>query len=135
MRFTKGCRQIWRYPKASGDMAETSFLGFSEVNFTLSPKGLNRNERDTTAMRSIRTKFSRIIFAVALAAILSTSSAHAAQKFEYKVVHYEIVTGGGRNLDEQRVADLQAALNKLGAEGWELVILDSGGLAVFKRPL
>ena len=86
-------------------------------------------------MRSIRTKFSRIIFAVALAAILFTSSAHAAQKFEYKVVHFEIITEGGRNLDEQRVAELQLALNKLGAEGWELVILGTGGVAVFKRPV
>ena len=87
-------------------------------------------------MKFIISKFSRIIFALVFAAILSTSSAQAAaQKFEYKVVHFASVTEGGANLDEQRVADLQAALDKLGADGWELVIFAGGGLASFKRPL
>jgi hypothetical protein len=38
-------------------------------------------------------------------------------------------------LDEQRVGELQKALDQLGAEGWELVIFGGGGLAIFKRPL
>ena len=87
-------------------------------------------------MKSIMTKFSRIIFALLFAALLSTSTAlAAAQKFEYKVVHFAIVTEGGRNLDDQRTAELQTALNTLGAEGWELVIFAGGGLAIFKRAL
>jgi Domain of unknown function (DUF4177) len=86
-------------------------------------------------MRSIRTKIARVVFAILFAAILCTSSAQPAQKFEYKVVHFEIVTAGGANLDEQRVAQLQEALNKLGAEGWELILLGVGGVAVLKRPL
>ncbi len=87
-------------------------------------------------MKSIMTKFSRVIFALVFAAILSTSSAQAAaQRFEYKVIHFAIVTEGGANMDEQRVAELQTTLTKLGAEGWELVIFAGGGLAIFKRAL
>ena len=51
------------------------------------------------------------------------------------MVHFAIVTEGGANLDEQRAAELQTTLDKLGAEGWELVIFAGGGLAIFKRPL
>jgi len=87
-------------------------------------------------MKSIITRFLRVILAIIFAATLFTSSAQAApQKFEYKVVHFAIVTEGGANLDEQRAAELQTTLDKLGAEGWELVIFAGGGLAIFKRAL
>jgi len=48
-----------------------------------------------------------------------------APKWEYRVVTKEQVAELGKN-------DLAAGLNKLGNEGWELVVVDGG--YIFKRP-
>jgi hypothetical protein len=47
------------------------------------------------------------------------------QEWEYKIMDIPMAFG-----------NIEPALNKLGAEGWELVLYDlARGVAVFKRPL
>ena len=73
-------------------------------------------------MKSITTNTIRSIFAIALATILFSSSA-LAEHFEYKVVPITL-----------KVEELEALFNKLGAEGWELVLIEPQGVtAIFKR--
>lgn len=77
-------------------------------------------------MKTIKTASYHPLLAIASAILLFTSCAHAAVKFEYKVISLE-------QAHVQGAAQLEALLNKLGSEGWELVEIDVAGDAILKR--
>ncbi|HEV2839724.1 MAG TPA: DUF4177 domain-containing protein [Chthoniobacterales bacterium] len=71
----------------------------------------------------------RPIAAVALAIVLSTSSAQAAPKFDYMVVSVQRTLKSG----VEAAIELADLLNEHGAQGWELIQIDGQGRAIFKR--
>ena len=79
-------------------------------------------------MKHVKSHFFCRIVAIALAVSLFTSCAQTAAKFEYKVIP---LTDANRNL--VGAAQLEAILNKLSSDGWELIQIDIEGHAILKR--
>jgi hypothetical protein len=70
--------------------------------------------------------FSIALFAVLVGlGLVASADDKPLAKWEYRVVTKDQVAEIGKN-------DLAAGLNKLGSEGWELVVVDGG--YIFKRP-
>ena len=85
-----------------------------------------QNQQPNTSMKTIKVSSIRPMLAIAFASILFMSCAQAATQIEYKVVSLE-------QAHIQGAEQLQALLNTLGAEGWELIEIDTKGDAIMKR--
>lgn len=71
----------------------------------------------------------RFLITVVLAVTLAGSSvltAEAAAKFDYKAVDL-------KKADIRTTQQMEAILNQLGAEGWELIEINLNGVAILKR--
>ena len=71
----------------------------------------------------------RFLLTVVLAVTLAGSSiltAEAAAKFDYKTVDL-------KKADIRTTQQMEAILNQLGAEGWELIEINLNGVAILKR--
>ncbi len=75
--------------------------------------------------RSLRSIGTAALLA-AILALLSAPTVAAKDKFQYLVVDLTKAEAG-------TPAQLEALLNRLGAEGWELVQSNAAGVAIFKR--
>lgn len=75
-------------------------------------------------MKHVRAKFLNPTLAIALAGLIYTTGAQAATTFQYKIVSMQ-------EANIQGPAQFEALLNKLGADGWELIL--QGDFLIFKR--
>lgn len=74
--------------------------------------------------RTVRASCAAVFMATALA--LACLPAVARDKFQYLVVDLAKADAG-------TPTQLEALLNRLGADGWELVQSNAAGVAIFKR--
>ena len=68
----------------------------------------------------------------------TTASQAKTQQWEYKVVHLGSIEGTNQMYGSHEVGPYQSGLNKFGAEGWQLTVIDTFQgvkVAIFRRPL
>ena len=77
-----------------------------------------------------------VLFVTSVSAQSPTSA--TPQKWEYRVVHLNEISGTNEPYGSHNVQALEAGLNEFGRDGWQLVgfeAFQNEKIAIFKRPL